>query len=117
MDHQTLLATPEDYGLLTDLYQLTMAACYMGEGLDQRRASFELFTRQLPPGYSYLIAMGLAQALDYLTHFHFPDHHLQALQQTGLFDNAPDSFWTGLQEGKFTGDVWAVPEGTAVFAQ
>ena len=48
MNNQTLLADPEDYGLLTDLYQLTMAACYVGEGLDQRRASFELFTRHVP---------------------------------------------------------------------
>jgi len=51
---------------LTDLYQLTMTACYIGEGLEQRRASFELFVRQLPTGFGYLIAMGLAQALDYL---------------------------------------------------
>jgi nicotinate phosphoribosyltransferase len=115
MNHQTLLATPEDYGLLTDLYQLTMAACYVGEGLDQRRASFELFTRQLPSGYGYLIAMGLSQALDYLTHFHFSASHLQALRQTGLFDSAPDEFWELLGQSKFTGNVWAVPEGTAVF--
>jgi nicotinate phosphoribosyltransferase len=115
MNHQTLLATPEDYGLLTDLYQLTMAACYVGEGLDQRRASFELFTRQLPSGYGYLIAMGLSQALDYLTHFHFSASHLQTLRQTGLFDSAPDEFWELLGQSKFTGNVWAVPEGTAVF--
>jgi nicotinate phosphoribosyltransferase len=117
MNHQTLLADPEDYGLLTDLYQLTMAACYVGEGLDQRRASFELFTRHLPPGYGYLITMGLSQALDYLTHLHFSDAHVQALRQTGLFDNAPDEFWERLTQSRFTGDVWAVPEGTAVFAK
>ena len=116
MAQQTLFAAPEELGLLTDLYQLTMAACYVGEGLDQRQASFELFTRHLPSDYGYLIAMGLSQALDYLTHFQFSDTHLQALRQTGLFDNAPDAFWTLLGEGEFTGTVWAVPEGTAVFA-
>lgn len=115
MDHQTLLAAPEDYGLLTDLYQLTMAACYVGEGFDQRQASFELFTRHLPSDYGYLIAMGLTQALDYLSNFHFSEAHLQALRQTGLFDSAPEAFWSLLQDGKFTGNVWAVPEGTAVF--
>jgi len=117
MNNQTLLADPEDYGLLTDLYQLTMAACYVGEGLDQRRASFELFTRHVPSGYGYLIAMGLSQALDYLTHLHFSEAHLQALRQTGLFDNAPNEFWERLAQSRFTGDVWAVPEGTAVFAK
>ncbi len=115
MTHQTLSVSPEDYGLLTDLYQLTMAACYVGEGLDQRWASFELFTRHLPSGYGYMIAMGLSQALDYLTQFQFSESHLQALRQTGLFDSAPDAFWSRLAEGKFTGNVWAVPEGTAVF--
>lgn len=116
MDSQTLLMAPEDYGLLTDLYQLTMAACYVGEGLDQRWASFELFTRKLPSDYGYIIAAGLSQALDYLTHFEFSEAHLQALRQTGLFDSAPEAFWSLLKEGTFTGNVWAVPEGTAMFA-
>ena len=56
-----LLVAPEDYSLLTDLYQPTMSACYVGEGLDQRRASFELFARPLPPNFGYLIAYGLTQ--------------------------------------------------------
>ncbi|MBD1918751.1 MULTISPECIES: nicotinate phosphoribosyltransferase [Cyanophyceae] len=116
MPYPTLLATPDNYGLLTDLYQLTMVSCYAGEGLADRRASFELFARRLPPGYSYLIAMGLTQAIDYLNNLRFSERHLEALRQTGLFDRAPDEFWQRLSEGGFTGDVWAVPEGTAVFA-
>lgn len=108
--------TPENYSLLTDLYELTMAACYVGEGLEQKQASFELFVRRLPTGFGYLIAMGLAQALDYLEKFHFNSAQLAALQATGIFANAPDRFWSVLAEGRFTGDVWAVPEGTAVFA-
>ncbi|MBW4483773.1 MAG: nicotinate phosphoribosyltransferase [Tildeniella torsiva UHER 1998/13D] len=116
MPYPTLLATPDNYGLLTDLYQLTMVSCYAGEGLADRRASFELFTRRLPPGYSYLIAMGLTQAIDYLNNLRFSEHQLEALRQTGLFDRAPEEFWQRLGEGGFTGDVWAVPEGTAVFA-
>jgi nicotinate phosphoribosyltransferase len=115
MTHPTLLVEPHDYGLLTDLYQLTMAACYVGEGLDQRPACFELFTRRAPDHYGYLIAMGLAQALDYLMHFQFPAGRIQQLKATGLFDNAPATFWDCLATGRFTGDVWAVPEGTAVF--
>ncbi len=117
MTYSAMQAAPEDYGLLTDLYQLTMASCYAGEGIADRRASFELFTRRPPAGYGYLVAMGLAQAIDYLNHLRFSVEHLAALRATGLFDHAPDSFWQLLETGGFSGDVWAVPEGTVVFAQ
>jgi nicotinate phosphoribosyltransferase len=115
-EDQELTLTDEDYSLLTDLYQLTMAACYTGEGLEQKKASFELFARRLPDGFGYLIAMGLAQALDYLEKFRFSSTQVAALQATGIFQQAPDKFWSLLAEASFTGDVWAVPEGTAVFA-
>lgn len=115
-EDQELTVAPEDYSLLTDLYELTMTACYTGVGLEQRRASFELFVRRLPTGFGYLIAMGLAQALDYLEKFRFSSNQLAALQATGIFAQAPDRFWSLLAEARFTGDVWAVPEGTAVFA-
>jgi nicotinate phosphoribosyltransferase len=111
-----LTVSPEDYSLLTDLYQLTMAACYVGEGIDDRPASFELFARRLPDGFGYAIAMGLAQVLDYLEKFRFSEPQIQALQSTGIFSGAPEEFWTLLASASFTGDVWAVPEGTAVFA-
>jgi nicotinate phosphoribosyltransferase len=116
MDSQSLNIQPQDYSLLTDLYQITMAACYVGEGLDRRPASFELFTRRLPDSFGYLVAMGLEQALDYLTHLRFSAEQITALQQTGIFANAPQSFWDLLETGRFCGDVWAVPEGTVVFA-
>ena len=95
-------------GLLTDLYQLTMAACYVGEGLDQRRASFELFVRRLPEGFGYLIAAGLETALDYLKKLQFTAEQLAALKATGIFAGAPAKFWDLLAAGRFTGDVWAV---------
>jgi nicotinate phosphoribosyltransferase len=106
----------QDYSLLTDLYQLTMTACYVGESLDRSTASFELFVRKLPKGFGYLIAMGLAQALEYLAQFQFSQTQIAELQATGIFKNAPDRFWELLATAKFTGDVWAVPEGTAIFA-
>ncbi|MDJ0555265.1 MAG: nicotinate phosphoribosyltransferase [Microcoleaceae cyanobacterium MO_207.B10] len=114
-EDQELSLAPEDYSLLTDLYQLTMAACYVGEKIDQRQASFELFVRKLPEGFGYLIAMGLAQALDYLEKIRFTAPQIAAIQSTEIFVNAPEQFWSLLAEAKFTGDVWAVPEGTAVF--
>lgn len=113
---QALAVNPADLSLLTDLYQLTMTACYVGEQLDQRVASFELFARRLPQGFGYLIAMGLAQALDYLETLRFSPAQLEQLQATGIFAHAPDAFWTLLAEGQFTGEVWAAPEGTALFA-
>ncbi len=114
-EDRELSLSPEDYSMLTDLYQLTMVACYVGEKIDQRRASFELFVRKLPAGFGYLIAMGLAQALDYLEKFRFSSEQIDVLKSTGIFANAPSEFWSLLAEAKFTGDVWAVPEGTAIF--
>ncbi|AFY70687.1 nicotinate phosphoribosyltransferase [Thalassoporum mexicanum PCC 7367] len=115
-----LIAKPNDYAMLTDLYQLTMSACYVGEEIDQSWASFELFVRRLPTGMGYLVAMGLAQVLDYLQNWRFDPGQIEALQQTGIFDQlepkVSDRFWSLLAEAKFTGDLWAVPEGTVVFA-
>lgn len=116
MTQPALYVSPADYGLLTDLYQITMAACYVGENLDQRWASFELFTRRLPADYGYLVAMGLAQAVDYLQHLRFSADQVAALQHTGLFPQVPDRYWQLLQSEGFMGDLWAVPEGTVVFA-
>ena len=116
LEDRELTVSPADYSLLTDLYQLTMAACYVGEGLDDRPASFELFARRLPDGFGYAIAMGLTQAIDYLEKLRFDPAQIQALQATGIFAGAPERFWTLLATARFTGDVWAVPEGNAVFA-
>ncbi|WP_175551079.1 nicotinate phosphoribosyltransferase [Spirulina major] len=115
--NSSLHLTPTDYSLLTDLYQLTMASCYVGEGLAMKPASFELFARSLPSDFGYLIAMGLEQVLEYLTEFRFSTKQIEALQATGIFDQAPAAFWDLLAAGGFTGDLWAVPEGTAVFPQ
>ena len=115
-EDQELTLSGADYSLLTDLYQLTMAACYVGENLDGRWASFELFCRKLPEGFGYLIAMGLAQVLDYLEKLQFTPQQIDALKRTDIFIHAPERFWTILAKARFTGNVWAMPEGTAVFA-
>lgn len=115
-DGVSMTVSPEDFSLLTDLYELTMGACYVGEGIADQPASFELFARRLPPAYGYLIAMGLAPALEYLQALSFSAEQVQQLQQMRIFDQAPEGFWSLLSGKVFTGDVWAVPEGTAVFA-
>ena len=114
--NNALNINPQDYSLLTDLYQLTMSACYVGEKLGDRQASFELFTRHLPSDFGYLIAMGLAQAIEYLEQLRFSWQQIEALQNTGIFNHVPEEFWQLLESASFTGDVWAVPEGTAIFA-
>ena len=113
---QRLTIDPGEYGLLTDLYQLTMSACYVGESLHNKLASFELFTRRLPEGFGYLIAMGLEQALEYLESVRFSPAQIVALKSTEIFKDAPEQFWQLLESFRFEGDVWAVSEGTAVFA-
>ncbi|AFY40073.1 nicotinate phosphoribosyltransferase [[Leptolyngbya] sp. PCC 7376] len=110
-----LAITAADYSLLTDLYQLTMSACYVGEDLAETPAHFEMFTRRLSNGFGYFVAMGLEQVLSYLESLQFTDEQIDYLQGTGIFKNAPAAFWELLRDGKFTGDVWAVPEGTPMF--
>lgn len=114
MSFSSLTVSPQDYSLITDLYQLTMGACYVGEGIADKRASFELFVRR--PSYGYLMAMGLAQGLEYLQQLHFSSEQIQQLQETGIFKNVPPEFWQRLEGKVFTGEVWAIPEATPVFA-
>lgn len=115
MKNQLSSLTQENLSLLTDLYQLTMTACYVGEHIAHKTASFELFVRRLPEGYGYLIAMGLEQVLDYLENFHFTPEQINYLQNTGIFKDSPSDFWELLASAQFTGDVWAMSEGTAIF--
>ena len=111
-----LIITPQDYSLLTDLYELTMSACYVGEEIADKRGSFELFVRKLPENFGYLIAMGLEQGLEYLENLSFSEQQIESLQKTAIFKDATPKFWDLLASGRFTGDVYAVPEGTVIFA-
>jgi nicotinate phosphoribosyltransferase len=102
-------------GLATDLYQLTMAAAYHASGRNER-ASFELFTRKLPRGRSYLIVAGLDQALDYLRELSFSADEVAYLRGLPAFGHVSPEFFEYLRDFRFTGDVWAMPEGTVAFA-
>jgi nicotinate phosphoribosyltransferase len=101
-------------GLITDLYELTMAAAYFENGL-HHRAVFELFTRKLPTGRNYMIVAGLEQALEYLSTLRFSSDQLDYLREHPSFKNVSREFFQHLGDLKFTGDVWAMPEGTAAF--
>jgi nicotinate phosphoribosyltransferase len=99
-------------GLVTDLYELTMAAAYQAAGIEHE-ATFELSIRRLPPERRFLVAAGLEDALAGLEQLRFSSDDLSYL--AGL-DMLPVRFLDCLAELRFTGDVWAVPEGEVVFA-
>jgi nicotinate phosphoribosyltransferase len=101
----------ERLALLTDLYQLTMAACYFDQGMNDE-ATFSLFIRKYPKNRGYFVATGLSEALEYLATLHFSDDDLAYLESTGLF-RAP--FLDYLKTLRFTGEVHALPEGSIFF--
>ncbi|HEV8482393.1 MAG TPA: nicotinate phosphoribosyltransferase [Blastocatellia bacterium] len=101
--------------LCTDLYELTMAAAYFDNGL-HHRGIFELFVRSLPTGRAYLISAGLEQVLAYLRDLRFTGEQIDYLRDHPAFKHVSREFFHYLAAFRFTGDVWAVPEGTAVFA-
>ncbi len=104
----------EHSGLLTDLYELTMAAGYLQTGFEAR-ATFELFVRNLPPHRNYLVAAGLEQAVEFLEHVNFNAEEIAYLRAHHVFSYIGREFFEYLSTFHFTGDVWAVPEGTLVF--
>lgn len=102
-------------GLLTDLYELTMAAAYLETGLEGR-ATFELFARHLPEQRNYLVVGGLDAALDYLETVHFTAEEVEFLRRHPAFRNVGRKFFDYLRKFRFSGEVWAMPEGTVAFA-
>lgn len=98
--------------LFTDLYELTMGAGYVRVGLHEQLATFDLFVRRLPEPRQFLVAAGLADVVDFLTHLSIDDDELSYLRSTGRFG---DDALAAFAELSFTGDLWAVPEGEVVF--
>lgn len=101
-------------GLQTDLYELAMAAGYLETGFNAR-LTFELFVRHMPRRRNYLVAAGLDQALDYLENVNFSDEDIQYLRTLPVFRSVRDNFFEYLSRFRFSGDVWAMPEGTVFF--
>ncbi|HKQ86203.1 MAG TPA: nicotinate phosphoribosyltransferase [Candidatus Acidoferrales bacterium] len=101
-------------GLLTDLYELTMAAGYVQTHFEAR-ATFELFARHLPARRNYLVAAGLEQAIEFLENVRFSTEEIDFLRSNRIFRNIRPEFFSYLSKFRFTGDVWAVPEGTIAF--
>jgi nicotinate phosphoribosyltransferase len=104
------------YGLSTDLYQLAMAAAIFDNRRSHEQATFEMFVRSLPKTRSYLITAGLEEVLDYLHSLRFNSEEIESIRRHPSFKNVSSGFFDYLAQFKFTGDVWAMPEGSAVFA-
>ncbi|HEX7248496.1 MAG TPA: nicotinate phosphoribosyltransferase, partial [Actinomycetota bacterium] len=99
-------------GLLTDLYELNMAASYLRRDMNHP-ATFSLYVRGLPKARGFLVASGLEACIEFLEAFSFTDDDLAALGAMGFDDRALED----LSALRFDGDVWAVPEGHIVYSE
>jgi len=100
--------------LIVDLYELTMAAGYY-ENCHNPLSTFELFVREMPRHRSYLVSAGLQQAVEYLLHLKFNKNDLNYLQELPVFSRVSPDFFDYLANFRFSGEVWAMPEGQIYF--
>ena len=100
--------------MLCDFYELTMGNGYFQTGLQNRIAYFDVFFRAVPDGGGYAIAAGLEQIVRYIEGLHFDREDIAFLRSKGIFR---EEFLEYLGNFRFTGDIYAVPEGTPVFPQ
>lgn len=101
-----------ELALLTDLYELTMMQGYFATGAYKKKVVFDLYYRKNPSGNGYAIAAGLAQAIEYIKGLQFTKEDINYLTSLNIFN---DEFIEYLKEFRFTGDIYAIPEGTVVF--
>lgn len=101
--------------LVTDLYELTMAAGYFENGLTETIATFELFVREMPPDRGYLIYAGLEGILDYLERLKFTPDEIEYLRAQPVFGGISDAFFDYLKNFSFTGEAWSMAEGAIFF--
>ena len=109
MDRQYL---SENLTMLCDFYELTMANGYFKTGLKDKITYFDVFFRKVPDQGGFAIAAGLEQIIDYIQNLEFTEADIEFLRKKDIFD---EQFLAYLAGFKFTGDIYAVPEGTPVF--
>ena len=98
--------------MLCDFYELTMGNGYLKAGLHNRITYFDVYFRTVPDGGGFAIAAGLEQLIDYIEDLHFDEQDIEYLRSKGIFC---EEFLDYLRNFRFTGDIYAVPEGTPVF--
>ena len=101
-----------NYTLLCDFYELTMANGYFQTGMAEQICYFDVFFRTVPDGGGFAIAAGLEQVIEYIENLRFDEEDIGFLRSKGTFS---EEFLTYLRGFRFTGDIWAVPEGTPIF--
>ncbi len=100
------------WALLTDFYQLTMVGGYVQQGKKEQRVNFDYFFRAIPDEGGYCVLAGLADTIDYIQNLRFSPDDLSYLESLGGFSKDVLAY---LKDFEFTGDLWAIPEGTIVF--
>ena len=98
--------------MLCDFYELTMGNGYLDAGIGEKICCFDVFFRDVPDGGGFAVAAGLEQIVDYIQNLHFDAEDIAYLRSRGIFR---EEFLNYLSHFRFTGDVWAVPEGTPIF--
>lgn len=102
----------ENYAMLCDFYEFTMSNGYFKNGFYRKNVYFDVFFRKVPDNGGFAIAAGLEQVIDYIKELHFDSEDIDYLRSKGIFD---EGFLDYLAHFKFSGDIYAVPEGTPVF--
>ena len=100
------------WALLTDFYQLTMVGGYVQQGKKEQRVNFDYFFRAIPDEGGYCVLAGLADLIDYIRNLRFGPDDLSYLESLGVFSKDALAY---MKDFEFTGDLWAIPEGTIVF--
>jgi len=98
--------------MLCDFYELTMGNGYFQTGYQDRITYFDVFFREVPDNGGFAVCAGLEQLIDYIEELHFDEADIEYLRSKQIFSEA---FLAYLREFKFTGDIWAIPEGTPIF--
>ncbi|MGM9664966.1 MAG: nicotinate phosphoribosyltransferase [Eubacteriales bacterium] len=98
--------------LLCDFYEMTMARGYFASGMKDKISYFDVFFRKVPDGGGYAIAAGLEQIIQYIKSIKFDDDDIEYLRSKNIFD---EKFLDYLKTFRFTGDIYAVEEGTVIF--
>ena len=102
----------ENMAMLCDFYEFTMSNGYFKNGFYRRTVYFDVFFRKVPDNGGFAIAAGLEQVIEYIKELHFDEDDIVYLRSKGIFD---EGFLAYLRDFKFSGDIYAVPEGTPVF--
>lgn len=98
--------------MLCDFYELTMSNGYLKNSFYKKNVYFDLFFRKVPDNAGFAITAGLEQVIDYIKNLHFDKPDIEFLRSKGIFD---EKFLDYLRNFRFSGDIYAVPEGTPVF--